>query len=130
MKRVLIIDDDEEMCFELSHILKHKGFEVDVALDGLRGWEYLECGNHQLVILDLKLPGLNGYEVLKTIKASRRPVKIIVLSGYPLAGALAEIDQNHYKEKEETLKMADAVMSKPFVLDVFFNKIHELMADE
>src|SRR3989338_4857781 len=120
MKQLLIVDDDEEMCLELSEILKREGFAVDTAFDGVRGWRCIESGRYELVILDLKLPGLNGYALLKNIRESGQPVKVFVLSGRPLSGALVDHNKDYYKEEGgDILQMADAVMNKPFVVDLF-----------
>lgn len=127
MKKVLIVDDDEELCVELRDVLKREGFEVDTVHDGTLGRQHMESGRYQLGILDLKLPGLNGYAVLKDIKKSGHPIKIFVLSGRPLAGTLIENSGDFYKEDgEEALKIADAVMNKPFMIDQFLNKVREL----
>jgi DNA-binding response OmpR family regulator len=68
MLRLLLIDDDEELCAELRELLEIEGFHVDTAFDGLQGLGNLQKGKYHIVVLDLKLPGLNGYEVLKTAR--------------------------------------------------------------
>ncbi len=129
MKRILIIDDDEEMCAELGDILRREGFDIDVCLDGVSGRQKIESGKYDLAILDLKLPGLNGYAVLKTVKESRLPIKIFVISGRPLAGELVDSTGDYYKEEgDDILKLADTVMNKPFAVDVFLNRVRALIA--
>ena len=123
-KKVLIIDDDEEMCAELTEILSDEGYEVRVALNGSQGKELMEKEWYGAVILDLKLPGLNGYEVLKRAKQKPGRSKIIVLSGRPMATALNEANGSQDKE-EEALKLADAVMNKPVAIPLLLDKVRQ-----
>src|SRR5258708_5604789 len=88
MVKLLLIDDDEELCEELKELLDAEGFIVDIALDGLKGLQYLQKRQYQIIILDLKLPGLNGYEVLKNIKKTNKLLKVMILSGRPLGDPL------------------------------------------
>ncbi len=127
MKNILIIDDDEEYCRELAEVMEAEGFEVNAAFDGVSGNMLAETGSFLLVLLDLKLPGLSGYEVLKQIRAHRNPVKVLVLSGRPLGETLLEQSHISKQEEELILKMADAVMSKPFRIDELLAKVNELI---
>jgi DNA-binding response OmpR family regulator len=129
MKKILIIDDDEEYCLELTHVIHAEGFEVEVAHDGIAGKSLIENGRYQLIILDLKLPGLSGYEVLRSIRRSQSPVKILVVSGRPLGETLLEQNTFSKEEEEKILKMADAVMSKPFKVDEFLKKVNALAGE-
>ena len=126
MLKLLLIDDDEELCAELVEVLEREGFSVDTALDGLQGFHDLEERRYQIVILDLKLPGLNGYGVLKGIRKVARPVKVLVLSGRPLGEPLLQEDGVSKDEEEKILEMADAVMNKPFMVKDFIQKVKEL----
>jgi DNA-binding response OmpR family regulator len=123
---ILIIDDDEEYCLELAHVIKAEGFEVHSVFDGMSGRGLVERGNYQLIILDLKLPGISGYEVLDSIRKNQNPVKVLVLSGRPLGETLLEQDRLSKEKEERILQMADAVMSKPFKVDDLLRKIKEL----
>jgi two-component system response regulator CpxR len=79
MGRVLIVDDDAELCDLLAEFLGGEGFEVDAAHDGARGAERALAGDHDLVVLDVMLPTMNGFDVLRRIRASSR-VPIIMLT--------------------------------------------------
>ncbi len=128
MKRLLIIDDDEELCAELGEMLRREGFDVDIVFDGARGESLIGLGRYHLVILDLKLPGMTGYEVLRKVRQRAASIKIFVLSGRPIGGPLGRGDGNDYQKEheEDILSMADAVMNKPFAVDIFLNKVREL----
>ena len=130
MLKLLLIDDDEELCAELSQVLIAEGFEVDVAFDGLRGLRHLQERQYQIIILDLKLPGLNGYGVLKDIrKTIKLPIKVLVLSGRPLGEPLLKVDGVSKDEEEKALSMADLVVNKPFMVEDFIQKVRELSRD-
>ena len=70
--RILVIDDDVELCSLVSEYLEPEGFEVESAPDGTRGLEQALSGEHLLVVLDVMLPGLNGFEVLRRFVISQK----------------------------------------------------------
>ena len=80
--RVLIIDDDAELCALLQEFLGRDGFEVAVALDGEQGLERAESEAFDIVVLDLMLPALDGFELLRRLRTvSRVPVIILTARG-------------------------------------------------
>jgi DNA-binding NtrC family response regulator len=80
--RILVVDDDESMRDSCRQALARKANRVEVAEDGLSGLEILEKEAFDLVILDLKMPGLSGMEVLDRIKQEYPEVVVIVITGY------------------------------------------------
>jgi DNA-binding response OmpR family regulator len=126
MLKLLIIDDDEELCAELREVLEAEGFKVDIALDGLEGLRRLQESPYQIVILDLRLPGLNGYGILKNIRKIDKPFKVLVLSGRPLGEALLKEDGVSQDEEAKVLNMADFVINKPFMVENFLQKVKKL----
>src|SRR5215471_10586553 len=85
MENVLIIDDDVELCSLVSEYLQAEGFQVEASYDGGRGLERALSGQHILIILDVMLPGLNGFEVLRRIRGtSRIPVLLLTARGEDL----------------------------------------------
>ena len=106
--------------------LTAEGFKVDVAFDGLQGLQYLQEKQYQIIILDLKLPGLNGYGVLKGIRKTVKPLKVMVLSGRPLGEPLLKEDGVSQDEEEKVLNMADLVINKPFMVENFIQKVKAL----
>ncbi len=79
---MLIIDDDTELCALLQEFLEREGFGVTSEHDGLRGLELAASGNFDLVVLDLMLPGIDGFTVLKRLRArSRVPVLMLTARG-------------------------------------------------
>ena len=82
MDRILIIDDDADLCDLLSDYLGSEGFEVRAVNDGLLGLEQAVSGLEELVVLDVMLPCINGFEVLRRIRAvSRIPVLMLTARG-------------------------------------------------
>jgi two-component system, OmpR family, response regulator CpxR len=82
MDRILVIDDDVELCSLVSEYLQPEGFEVEAVYDGNRGLERALTGEHVLVVLDVMLPGLNGFEVLRRIRGtSSIPVLLLTARG-------------------------------------------------
>jgi len=78
--KILIIEDERLLADSLKSLLTAKGFEVDLAYDGETGLEYAELGIYDLLILDIMLPGLNGWEVAKKIRARRLGMPILMLT--------------------------------------------------
>jgi DNA-binding response OmpR family regulator len=124
--KLLLIDDDEELCAELREVLEMEGFTVDIALDGLEGLRHLNKRQYQIIILDLKLPKLNGYGVLKSVREAANPLKILVLSGRPVGEPLLKENGVSKDEEEKVLNMADLVINKPFMVEDFLQKVKAL----
>src|SRR2546426_9455309 len=82
MDRILVIDDDVELCSLVAEYLGAEGFTVESVHDGERGLERALSGDHLLVVLDVMLPGMNGFEVLRRIREmSRAPVLLLTARG-------------------------------------------------
>ena len=82
MEHVLIVDDDVELCELVTEYLVPEGFTVDAVHDGPGGLERALTGKHALVVLDIMLPGMNGLNVLRGLRAhSRVPVLILTARG-------------------------------------------------
>jgi two-component system response regulator CpxR len=80
--RILVIDDDVELCSLVSEYLRPEGFQVDTAHDGKTGLARALSGDHLLAVLDVMLPGLNGFDVLRKIRdSSRIPVLLLTARG-------------------------------------------------
>jgi len=124
-KRILVLDDDEELCEEITEILIDEGYRVTTAFDGLRGKRLVEKYDYDILILDIKMPGLSGLDILESIKGQSKEVKVIILTGRPLSKELQE--GSICKDKEEKiLRLADGIINKPFDIEVLLNKIKEL----
>lgn len=82
MNTILIIDDDTDLCELLSELFVRDGFSVETINNGIDGAQQALSGRYSLVVLDIMLPGLNGFEVLRKIRAaSRIPVLMLTARG-------------------------------------------------
>jgi DNA-binding response OmpR family regulator len=82
MQRVLVIDDDVELCELLAQYLKAEGFDLEAVTSGEQGVARALSGEHALVVLDVMLPGMQGFEVLRQIRAqSHIPVLMLTARG-------------------------------------------------
>jgi len=82
MERILVIDDDVELCTLVGEYLQAEGFTVEAVHDGENGLRRATGGGYLLVVLDVMLPGINGFEVLRRIRAtSRIPVLLLTARG-------------------------------------------------
>lgn len=80
--RILMIDDDRELCSLLEEYLLAEGFLVDSLHTGLQGAEQASRGDHALIVLDVMLPGISGFEVLRRIRrVSSVPVVMLTARG-------------------------------------------------
>lgn len=116
MKNILIIDDDKDLCGLLERELKKENFNITVCHDGQTGLDTFKTQNYQLVILDIMLPAMNGYDVLTEIRKSNN-VPVLMLTAKD-----SEID------KVSGLRLgADDYLTKPFLLAEFVARVQSLI---
>ena len=102
--KILVIEDEKLLAESIRAVLEQKGFEVETVYDGETGAEYAALGIYDLLILDVMMPGLNGFEVAQAVRAKRCAVPILMLT------ALGGID-----DRIRGLNSgADYYLTKPF----------------
>ena len=111
---ILVIDDDERIRSLLRNILLFGGHRVIEASDGESGMRYLDGDRFDLVLTDLGMPGMNGWEVVKRIKARIPQVPVALITGWG-----TDLDQEKIKESG-----VDRIIGKPFQV----NEIIETVA--
>jgi DNA-binding NtrC family response regulator len=79
--KVLIVDDESNVCDFLSEYLEYKGFIPEIALSGVEAIQKIGNDDYDIVLLDLIMPEMNGFEVLEWIKQNKKNLPVIILSG-------------------------------------------------
>lgn len=102
--RILIVEDEKLLADSLSFLLRAKGFETEAVYDGESGAEYAELGIYDLLILDVMMPGLDGYALARRIRARRCTTPILMLTA-----------RSSTEDRIEGLNAgADYYLTKPF----------------
>ena len=116
-KHVLIVDDDKDLCKMLEKYLTVKGYAVDMAYDGESALRMVPRNNFDLIILDIMMPGIDGYEVCRRLKIQREfnQIPILMLSA-------KDTEQDRLRGFKTG---ADAYISKPFAPEALFRSIEE-----
>ena len=78
--KILIIEDEKLLAESMKTLLETKGFQVEAVYDGETGAEYAELGVYDLLILDVMMPGMNGYDVARKVRAGRCATPILMLT--------------------------------------------------
>ena len=88
MHRVLLVEDNEMNRDMLSRRLKKKGFEVDMALDGAQGVEMALNGTYDIILMDMSLPVIDGWEATRQLRAvpATQTIPIIALTAHAMSG--------------------------------------------
>ena len=84
--RIVAIDDEVDFITMLEDYFKPRGYEIDVAIRGAKGIEVVKEKKPDVVLMDLKLPGIDGDEVLTLVRALEPPPKIIFVTAYDDGG--------------------------------------------
>ncbi|MCI5208098.1 MAG: response regulator [Candidatus Electrothrix sp. ATG2] len=120
MRKILIIDDDEQMRNLLCRAMEYAGFEVEAASDGRKGLRLFEKNSYALVITDLIMPEQEGMETITFLRKHYPDVKIIAISGG------GRIGPETYLPAALELG-ADDAFAKPFPIDEIINAVKGLL---
>lgn len=102
--KILVVEDELLLANSLKTLLERKGFQVEVAYDGETGAEYAELGIYDLLILDVMMPGLDGYQVARRVRTMRCSTPILMLTA-----------KSGLEDRIEGLNAgADYYLTKPF----------------
>jgi DNA-binding response OmpR family regulator len=116
--RLLYVDDEDSMRLLIKNQFVHEGFFVDTADDGDTAVEVLKKSAYDIIVLDIKMPRMNGIEVLKYIKQHRIPSRVIILTAVDDLTIAIEAVKNG----------ADDYLTKPYDLDNLLACIHKVLA--
>jgi len=105
MMKVLMADDDADILRLVSQKVKEEGYEVICAKDGEEAWQKIQAENPDIVVLDLSMPKMHGFEVLKALREnppSQKWLPVIICSGEQELGITKkgfELEADHYVRK-------------------------------
>jgi len=122
MSKILLVEDNEMNSDMLSRRLQRKGHEVLVAMDGAQGVELAQSENPDLILMDMSLPVLDGWEATRQLKAvsETRDIPIIALTAHAMAG-----------DREKCLEVGcDDYETKPVDFSRLLGKIQALLENK
>jgi DNA-binding response OmpR family regulator len=124
MKKVLLVDDDVDFCEATKLLLESKGFDVVLAYGGREGLEKTRTEKPDLVILDVMMPEMNGYDVCVVLKADPEMKKIPTIL---LTAVDQEIFRTHYTQHMGLMTEADDYIAKPVESTELVKRVEELL---
>lgn len=119
--RVLIIEDNEQNMYLFTFLLEKNGYKVLQAKDGLTGIDLAEQQIPDLILLDIQLPDMNGYQIAHQLQSKAKTCKIpiIAVTSYAMVG-----------DKEKTIKAGcTGYIEKPINPDTFMSEIERFLPD-
>jgi DNA-binding response OmpR family regulator len=120
-KRILVVDDEIDVCFVLDKLLGENGFVVDSYLDPLLALEKFKPHSYSLVILDIKMPYLNGFALYREIMRLDKKVKVCFLTAGEMYYGYSDIFSS---------LPANCFIRKPIENQELMNRINEIIADD
>src|SRR5215211_7954587 len=123
-RKILVVDDDTDITFTLSSILKERGFEVMSFNDPLLALQHFKPRYYDLVILDIKMPDMNGFELYRQIKRKDNRVKVCFLT------AVSEFREYEQYKKEAYPKLGERYfIAKPVSNDELIQRVNEMLTN-
>ena len=124
--KILLIDDDPDIREIVSVILKSQGYEIIPAVNGNEGLAQLKKGRPDLIILDLLMPSMDGFNVYKTLRSpdwsEYRDIPVLILTSVD-----KEVSRRRYELEMGHELDADEYLEKPIVPAVLIEKVRELI---
>jgi DNA-binding response OmpR family regulator len=119
-RRILIVDDDEPLATVLTYALRNEGYQVDWVNDGMKALSYLGINRPDLIIMDIMMPNLNGFETMRITRQNELMDGVVILA--LSAKKLTE------RESNELESLCDAYMPKPFGVGHLMRTVEELLS--
>src|SRR4030042_1219234 len=88
--KILVVDDNEEFCQNLSDILESRGYEVSTANDGFKAIELVKESGFELVLMDVKMPRMDGVETFKRVKDISPQTAVVMVSAFTVENSIRE----------------------------------------
>ena len=119
-KRIFIVDDEPDLASICKMVLEDEGYEVDEFTDSLLALSKFKPRVYELLILDIKMPDMDGFDLHKKIKELDNNVKVCFLTA-------SEMYYENYRSKEYSLIEEELFIHKPIENDELINKIKKIM---
>ena len=116
MSRILLVDDDESLCLLYKTEFESEGYEIVVANDGNEAVELIEKEDFDLVILDIRMPGMDGISALEKIAVKTRDISVLINSAY-----------SNYKDNFLTWLAEDYIIKSPDLSELK-TKVKDILA--
>ncbi len=114
--KILIVEDEVRLAEALSQIMKEQKYQADVAYDGNDGLDYAMYGDYDVIVLDVMLPGKDGFEIVKALRTAKKKTPVLMLTA-----------RDDVRDKITGLDCgADDYMTKPFVPEELLARIRAL----
>jgi two-component system response regulator (stage 0 sporulation protein F) len=115
LPRLLVVDDEIEICDFLKLLFEERGFDVETAYVGVEALAKIESFKPDVILLDIKIPGMDGLEVLKRVKAKHPQIKVLMVTAIETSEKI-----------NEALRLgADNYITKPLSLEYLENEVRE-----
>lgn len=117
--KILIIDDEKDLLILLKKYLTQKGYSITTCDNGKDGIAAYKKRRFDIVITDIRMPGINGVEVIKTIEKMDDKAKFLIITGYSITGEITDLIN--------TSKKVHGYIFKPFKLEHLEERIKEIL---
>jgi DNA-binding response OmpR family regulator len=114
--RVLVIEDERHLSEAIVHLLKRNNYTVDAVYDGIDGYDYINSDIYDIVLLDVMLPSMNGYEILRKVREENNTTTILMLTA-----------KSQIEDRVQGLDYgADDYLTKPFANEELLARLRAL----
>ena len=120
--RILLIDDDAILCSELIDILREEGYSASSISNSKEAIAAVMADNYDLYLLDYKMEGMTGIDLLKILREKNLKSPVLFISGKPNLDKLVK--------REDVAQYVSGFMEKPFEIDELLKRIRELLSKE
>ena len=118
-KRILVVDDEPDVNLALKEALEENGLKVDAFNDSLLALENFEAGSYDLLILDIRMPKMNGFELYRRIKEKNQSMKIAFITAF-------EINKEEFNKVMPSVNVIDFI-SKPLSISSLITKLKSML---
>lgn len=120
MANILVVDDEKYLAEIINIFLEFKGYKVKTATDGYKTIEEVKATHYDLVLMDIRLPGINGVEVFLKIKEIDPKTRVIMMTGFSVEDLV-----------EQALREGDyACLHKPFNMEGLLEEIEKVLKEK